>query len=131
MLKGKINSILAFGAGDNDFWLARVLSEPEQWKSPSKQMGSGSTKWCLKKDDWFVSVMWLKCVNDVEQHYVEEARDIALVEGVVFTTEELCLTEDEVCRGSGEKRKWKDVLVLAPDSKRMIEAAGLGGFVVR
>ena len=131
MLKGKINSILAFGAGDGKFWLARVLDEPEQWKAQSKQMGSGSTKWWLKKDDWFLRVMWLKCVNDAEQHYVEEAADTTLVEGVVFTTEELCLTEEEVCRGSGRKCKWEDVLALAPDSKRLIKEAGLGQFAIQ
>ena len=127
LLKGKVGSVLAFGAGDNEFWLGRMLSEPEQWTAQSKQIGSGSSRWWLKKGDWFLSVMWFACKDEEQQHYVEEAAAQVLVESVVFTTEELCVTEQTMNAG----RKRVTVLVLAPDSKRMIEDAGLKQFAVQ
>ena len=54
-----------------------------------------------------------------------------LVESVVFTEEELCVTEKTVMTGSKRKLVHENVLVLAPDSKRLIEAAGLEQFAVQ
>ena len=39
--------------------------------------------------------------------------------------------EEEVCRGSGRKRKWEDILALAPDIKRLIKEAGRGQFAIQ
>ena len=54
-----------------------------------------------------------------------------LVESVIITEEELCVTEKTVETGSKRKRVEETVLVLAPDSKRQVEAAGLEKFAVQ
>ena len=131
LLKGKVGSVFAFGAGDNKFWLGRMRSQPEQWESKSKQIGSGSSKWWLKKGEWFFEVMWFLLKDEEAQHYVEEISALVLVESVVFTPEEICVTEQTVQVGSDKRPKTIDVLVLAPDSKRMIEDAGLEQFAVQ
>jgi len=100
-------------------------------ESESKQIGSGDSKWWLKNGDWFFEVMWFLLRDEEAQHYVEEVSGLVLVESVVFTPEELCVTEQTVQVGSEKRPQTVDVLVLAPDSKRMIEDAGVEQFAVQ
>ena len=60
-----------------------------------------------------------------------QKKKVVLVESVVFTPEEIFVTEQTVSVGSAKRSRTENVLVLAPDSKRVIEETGLEQFKVK
>jgi len=89
--KGKF---CAVARGSNDYWLCRLLENP--YRNPKKRhmgMGSHSTHWQLKQDEWAVNVMWFHEPDGEGTGYVEEREDTVTVAAVMLLEEELELEE--------------------------------------
>ena len=70
----------------NPFWLAQIHSVLKCRKT--RRVGKGSTKWYIKKDQWYVNITWMEQISkDNSVDFKIGKKDISLLEAALIDPE--------------------------------------------